>query len=180
MPLLAFTEHRFKTNRPSLMSKIRFIEVFGPVYEHSPWIAEQTYDNGLTPHHDNVTLLWERMRATVLAAPREKKLHLIRQHPDLADRIATQKGALTVYSHGEQAAARLDACTEAEFKLFESYNKRYRKAFEMPFIVAVKGLTRPEILKFFKERLKNHPETEFEENLEQIHRIARFRLQDIA
>jgi 2-oxo-4-hydroxy-4-carboxy-5-ureidoimidazoline decarboxylase len=43
----------------------------------------------------------------------------------------------------------------------------------------VKGRSRAEILAAFEQRLDNPPEAEFDEALDQIARIARFRLEDL-
>jgi OHCU decarboxylase len=111
-------------------------------------------------------------------APRARQLALIRGHPDLAGRTAI-RGELTAASSAEQASAGLDQCTPAEFQRFRELNDKYKRKFDFPFILAVKGKTRQEILAAFERRLHNSPETEFEEALNQIARIARLRLGDL-
>jgi hypothetical protein len=78
-----------------------------------------------------------------------------------------------------QASAGLDQCTSAEFQRFRELNDKYKRKFDFPFILAVKGKTRQEILAAFERRLHNPPGTEFEEALNQIARIARLRLGDL-
>jgi OHCU decarboxylase len=111
-------------------------------------------------------------------ASRRRQLALIRAHPDLAGRAAI-RAELTAASSAEQAGAGLDQCTRAEFVRFHELNDKYRKQFGFPFILAVKGKSRREILAAFEERLGNSVEAEFEEALTQIARIARFRLDDL-
>jgi 2-oxo-4-hydroxy-4-carboxy-5-ureidoimidazoline decarboxylase len=161
--------------RPSRMSREAFVERFGGVFEHSAWIAEATWDAGLSPHQDSAAGLLAAMLETLRRAPRERKLALIQAHPDLAGRLAVQ-GELTAASSAEQASAGLDRCTPEEYERFRALNDQYRVKFGFPFIMAVRGRTRREILAAFEDRLANDPLREFETALEQIERITRFRL----
>ncbi len=111
------------------------------------------------------------MRAEVDAAPREMRLALIRAHPQLA--VARSMATASV---AEQRGAGLDQCSREEFDAFQRLNAAYIARFGFPFIVAVKGLTRGDILAAFEARLANDPETEFATAIAQIHRIAGFRL----
>jgi 2-oxo-4-hydroxy-4-carboxy-5-ureidoimidazoline decarboxylase len=157
------------------LERERFVELFGDVFEHSPWVAEQAFDAG--PFH-SLEALHRAMVEALRRAPRARQLALIRAHPDLAGRAAV-RGGLTAASSAEQAGAGLDQCTPAEFERFHELNDRYRKRFGFPFILAVKGKSRRQILAAFEERLANSLEAEFEEALTQIARIARFRLDDL-
>jgi 2-oxo-4-hydroxy-4-carboxy-5-ureidoimidazoline decarboxylase len=118
------------------------------------------------------------MVAAVRRAPRARQLSLIRGHPDLAGRAAI-RGELTAASSAEQAGAGLDQCTPAEFQRFRELNHKYQKKFDFPFILAVKGKTRQEILAAFEQRLHNSRDAEFEEAFNQIARIAGLRLGDL-
>jgi len=160
---------------PSRLSREEFLAVFGGVYEHSPWIAERVYDAGLTAAHDHLNGLHAAMAAVVDAAGPECKLALLRAHPDLAGRHAIQ-GALTADSTAEQASAGLDQCTPEEFARFRRLNEAYRAKFGFPFILAVKGRRRAEILEEFERRLQNDPAQEFATALAEVHKIARLRL----
>ena len=148
------------------MTRDAFLARYGGVYEHSPWVAEACWP----PPED----LAGAMRAVVDAAPRERKLALIRAHPELASR--TKMAEVSVK---EQAGVGLDQCTPDEFEAFQRLNAAYNARFGFPFIYAVKGATRAEILTAFEARLANDPETEFETAIAQIHRIAGFRLADL-
>lgn len=153
------------------MTKAEFLARFGPVYEASPWVAEGVWPG---PPED-VAALAAAMAAVVDAAPRAAKLALIRAHPELASRTKMADASVK-----EQAGAGLDQCTPAEFEAFQRLNATYNARFGFPFIVAVKGLTRSDILTAFETRLANDPETEFATAIAQIHRIAGFRLADLS
>ena len=176
--------HAFAVNRPSRMARPEFVQVFGGVYEHSPWIAETVWELG--PGHDpdmgaardTAEGIHEAFRTVVDRAGREKQLALLRAHPDLAGRLAIA-GELTAASNAEQAGADLGNCTPDEFEAFRSLNDAYKDKFGFPFILAVRGFHRTEILEIFRERVNNDPETEFATALEQVHRIALLRLRDI-
>jgi OHCU decarboxylase len=157
--------------KPSQLSHAEFLARFGPVYEASPWVAEGVWPAVEAGELDDPAALAEALRAAVDAAPREMQLTLIRAHPELASR-ARMAGA----SAGEQSGAGLDQCSPAEFEAFQRLNAAYNARFGFPFIVAVKGLTRGDILRAFEARLANEPETEFATAIAQIHRIAGFRL----
>ncbi|MFQ5533587.1 MAG: 2-oxo-4-hydroxy-4-carboxy-5-ureidoimidazoline decarboxylase [Sphingomonadales bacterium] len=163
---------------PSAMSREAFVARFSDVFEHSAWIAAETFEHGLTKAHDNAEGLHRALCATMRAASRERKLALINAHPDLAGRLAIE-GKLTAASTAEQASAGLDHCTPEEFELFQSLNERYRKRFGFPFIMAVKGRRREEILAALRTRIDNDEAIEFETALGQIERIALLRLYDM-
>lgn len=168
----------FKTNRPSELERDPFIKYFGGVYEHSSWIAEQLWDGGLAPIHNTIEGLQAAMMEVIEGAGFEPQLALLRAHPDLAGKLAVS-GNLTKESTGEQASAGLDQCSPDEFAAFQSLNNRYKEKFGFPFILAVKGRSREEILENFKDRVDRDPLDEFEEALSQVHQIARLRLNDL-
>lgn len=164
---------------PTALSRQGFIDAFGPVYEHSPWIAEHVFDDGMKAGHDTVEGLHGAMVAVVAAADRAAKLALLRAHPDLAGKLAIA-GDLTDASQSEQAGSGLSDCSPGEFRRFQELNARYKAKFGFPFILAVRGRQRAEILEAFENRVENSPEQEFEAALDQVHRIALLRLSEIA
>jgi OHCU decarboxylase len=164
---------------PAAMDRDAFLARYGHVWEDSPWIAEAAWDRGLGPETETPEGLAAAMARAVDAAPREAKLALLRAHPDLAGKLALA-GGLTAESTREQAGAGLDACTPEELEAFQALNARYVARFGFPFILAVKGRHRTEILEAFRARVENDPETEFETALEQVKRIARLRLEALA
>jgi len=113
----------------------------------------------------------------IRSANLEQQLALLRAHPQLASAIASGE-ELTAESRDEQRGVGLDQCNVAEFNEFEYLNSTYSDKFGFPFIIAVKGLGREQILECFRTRLANAPEEEFTEALEQVIRIGKFRLQD--
>ena len=159
---------------PSLMSKALFVERFGGVYEHSPWIAQEAYDRGLSGA-DAAVALARRMAAVVAAAAHDKQLALINAHPDLSGKLAQAK-LLTADSTAEQSSAGLDRLTADELAKFTQLNDAYKAKFGFVFIMAVRGRSKEDILGAFEQRLKNSVEDEFREALTQIDRIAELRL----
>jgi OHCU decarboxylase len=119
------------------------------------------------------------MAGVLAGADREAKFALIRAHPDLAGKAAVA-GDLTADSASEQAGAGLDRCSPEEFARFQDLNAAYKGKFGFPFIIAVRGLGRTEILDAFERRIANDPEAEFATAIEQINRIARMRLAALA
>jgi OHCU decarboxylase len=164
---------------PREMTREAFLARFGGVYEHSPWIGEAAWRRGLTPAEDTPEGFAAALAAVVAHADDASKLALIRAHPDLAGRAAVA-GELTAASRSEQAGAGLDRCTPEEFRRFHALNDAYKEKFGFPFILAVAGKTRQDILAAFETRLGNDRETEFRTALAEIDKIARLRLEAMA
>jgi OHCU decarboxylase len=161
--------------KPSQLTRTLFVERFGGIYEHSRWVAEAAYDRGVADTADGLAAT---MAAAVAAGTDEQKRALINAHPDLAGRLALAK-RLTADSTKEQAAAGLDQLTDEERARFTALNESYRAKFGMPFIMAVKGRSKNEILAAFARRLDNDAAAETSTALGEIDRIALLRLKDI-
>ena len=155
-----------------------FVERFGGVFEHSPWIAEAAFDAGLPELPWTPEGLHAAMVLAMRAGSDEQKRALIAAHPDLAGRLA-QAGHLTAASTQEQASAGLDLLSDAERQRFTALNEAYKAKFAMPFIMAVKGRAKDEILAAFEHRLNNDAAAEFATALSEIERIALLRLKDL-
>lgn len=164
--------------RPSTLDRAAFLQCQGRVYEHSPWIAEALWDAGLKAGRDEIEALHRDLAAIVDAAPRDRQLALLNAHPDLAGKLAV-RGELTAESSSEQAGAGLDKCSPEEFQRFTELNTAYKTKFGFPFILAVKGRTRSEILRNFEQRIHNAPEVEFRTALNEVHKIALLRLREL-
>lgn len=164
--------------RPSAVPKALFVEVFGRIWENAPWIAEATFDAGVTGAHDQPEALHAAMVAVMRVADRERLTDLLRGHPDLAGKLAAA-GEMTEESIGEQASAGLDRLTTEERARFTSLNDAYKTRFGIPFIMAVKGATKADILAAFETRLKNDTEQEFEAALAQVEKISLLRLKEL-
>lgn len=169
--------HRLASS-PRTMSHADFLQRYGGVYEHSPWVAEQVHAAGFSALHDTAEGLHAAMVARVDAAPQSKQLELLHAHPDLAGRLAVA-GDLTQASRSEQASAGLERCTPEEYARFQQLNTDYRTKFGFPFIMAVKGRSREQILDRFILRLEHRAEEEFDAALAQTHRIALLRLREL-
>jgi urate oxidase len=164
--------------QPSRMDRDAFVKTFGGVFEHSPFIAERAYDRGLAAAHDSAPGLAGAMATAFRRASDDERLAILRAHPDLAGRLALA-GELTAQSQGEQASAGLDRLTPAELARFEDLNSRYVQRFGFPFIIAVKGKTKEDILAAFDARLPNDPETERATAAREVERIATLRIHSI-
>lgn len=160
---------------PTDMMPDHFIDLYGSIYEHSPWIAKRVLENRDIERLDTVESLHRAMQQVVDTASYDQKIILIQAHPDLAC-TPEKRDKLTHESQNEQSKAGLDHCTEQEFASFQELNRRYRDKFGFPFIIAVRGLNRREILDIFKKRVENNREAEFESALAEIHKIANGRL----
>lgn len=166
----------FQTLTPSSLGREAFVAAFADTYEHSPWVAEQVYDQGVDATVDEIEVMHKRMADVLLSADRDTQLALINAHPDLAGKAAL-RGELTASSTNEQSGAGIQECTPDEFAQFVSFNDAYKAKFGFIFIMAVKGSDRHQILASFQERMDNSQEQEFRRALEEINKIALFRLQ---
>ena len=153
------------------LDKSEFLSIFGNVFEKSKWISEKVFDKkpfknldsfiseiiGIYENSDNKTIL-----------------EILNLHPELA-----VEKKLTENSEVEQSNANLKKCTPEEFDEFKKLNTEYKKKFNFPFIIAVKGKNKNEILNYFKVRINNSLDKEFLEAKEQVKKIATFRLEEI-
>jgi OHCU decarboxylase len=152
-----------------------FAARFGDVFEHSPWVAADAWE--ARPFAD-AAALQAALVAAMRAAPRERRLALIRAHPDLAGRAAVA-GGLTAASRREQAGAGLDRLTPDEYATLTAANGRYAERFGFPFVICVRGQTKETILAALSARVERSPEEEFETALDEIAAIARVRLEPL-
>ena len=157
------------------LNQAEIVSLLGGIYEHSPWVAEILFTQGITSQDNDLYFLADRMKKIVDASSEKIKLSLLQAHPELAGKLAIS-GNLTKDSTAEQASAGLDQCSKEEFAEFSKLNFEYTKKFGHPFIIAVKDLTRAEILTSFKERINNGNQTEFETAITEVHKIAFLRL----
>lgn len=151
-----------------------FVQKYGGIYEHSPWVAEEA--ESIIADAASTEVIATVMADCVDNASSERQLELIRAHPDLAGK-AQISGELTTDSTSEQASAGLDQCSPEEYERFQVLNQAYHEKFGFPYVMAVRNSSRGEILEAFGSRLENDPETEFETALAEIHAIAKLRLE---
>ncbi len=167
-----------RLERPSQMDRARFVQRFGSIFEHSPWIADRAFDLELGPAHDCATGLHNALARMFRSASRAERLGVLTAHPDLAGKLATAR-RLTAESTAEQASAALDALTDAERAAFQGLNADYVAKHGFPFIIAVRDNTKDSILAAFRTRIGNDTEAEFTTACAQVERIAELRLKDI-
>jgi len=153
------------------LSKSEFISVFGNIFEKTEWIAERCYES--KPYNDLDELILKMMKIFE-NTEKDKHLEILNSHPDLAI-----EKKLTDDSKNEQKNASLNHCTNEEFLEFKNLNEKYKKKFGFPFIIAVKGKNKEEILNSFRQRITNNINLEFEEAKKQVKKIANFRLSEI-
>jgi 2-oxo-4-hydroxy-4-carboxy-5-ureidoimidazoline decarboxylase len=148
-----------------------FVAALGAIYEHSPWVAERAFAERPFASLED---LCAKMQRVVEAASNDEQVALLRAHPDLGTRAK-----VSASSASEQAGVGLDRLTPGEYEALTGLNDYYRSKFGFPFLYAVKGSNKLAILAALKRRCENAPELEFREALDQVARIARFRLEDL-
>ena len=153
------------------LDKSEFLSIFGNVFEKSKWISEKVFDQkpfkNLDSFVSEIISIYEN-------SDKKTILKILNLHPELA-----VEKKLTANSEAEQNKANLKQCTPEEFDEFKKLNIEYKKKFNFPFIIAVKGKNKNEILNYFRERIKNSLDEEFVEAKKQVKKIATFRLEEI-
>lgn len=149
-----------------------FVEMLGGIFEHSPWVASAVVDSRPFASRE---ALHTAMVAAMRAAPEARRMDLLCQHPELAGKEA-EAGTLTDASRREQAGAGLNACTADELTRIATNNRNYSDKFGFPFIIAVTGLDKQQIIAAMEERLAHDFEQEFATALIEVEKIARIRI----
>ena len=153
------------------LNKSDFLGIFGNVFEKSDWIAEKVFDLKPFKNNEDIFLkiigIYENSDKNII-------LRIFNSHPEL---VVEKK--LTSNSKSEQSNARLNECTNEEYNEFKKLNIDYKKKFNFPFIIAVKGKHKTEILNSFKQRIQNSLDEEFFEAKKQVKKIASLRLEEI-
>ena len=173
----ADTHPHKRIERPSRMSRERFVECYGGIFEHSAWVTERAFDLELGPAHDSAVGLANALSRMFRSASAEERMGVLRAHPDLAGKLAVAK-RLTAASTAEQASA-LEALTDGERETFQRLNADYVAKHGFPFIIAVRDNTKASILQGFQSRIDNDTEREFVTACAQVERIAELRLKDL-
>ena len=149
-----------------------FVARLGGIFEHSPWVPELVYEK--RPFASRAELL-RAMAGAVRRAPEMMQFALLCAHPELAGKEA-KSGKLTDASKREQAGAGLDQCSAAELEQIAALNRAYRDKFEFPFIIAVTGLDKHQVIAAMTRRLENSRRAEFDTALGEVEKIARIRI----
>jgi 2-oxo-4-hydroxy-4-carboxy-5-ureidoimidazoline decarboxylase len=161
-------------NKIEKLSKTEFTEVFGNIFENASWIAEKLYIQRPFKNFDDLS---NKMISIFEHASNQNKLKILNSHPDLANKAKIS--TLTPDSNKEQTNAGLDRCTEQEFSDFQNLNSKYKSKFGFPFILAVKGVDKLEILINFRKRILSDKKIEFDEAVKQVKKIASLRLEGL-
>ena len=159
-------------NKVNKLNKSDFISIFGNVFEKTEWIAERVFDYLPYKNFDNLLLKFFKIYNE---SNKESIIKILNSHPEL---VVEQK--LTNESKKEQKGAGLNECSKEEVEEFKKLNLNYKKIFGFPFIIAVKGKNKNDILNDFKKRIQNDLNSEFDEAKNQVMKIASFRFKDIA
>ncbi|ALC82266.1 2-oxo-4-hydroxy-4-carboxy-5-ureidoimidazoline decarboxylase [Bacillus capparidis] len=152
------------------MSPNEFSDTLAHIYEESPWVAILTEKQR---PYSSLAELTEAMKKIVQYSDREKKETLLNSHPRLGDRKQMSNDSVK-----EQKNAGLASLNDDEYELFLQLNHAYDEKFGFPFILAVKGKTKDEIQQAIHSRLQNGRDIEFETALNEVFKIASFRLQE--
>mgnify|MGYP005718290761 FL=1 len=159
------------------MKRKEIIDQLKSIYEHSKWVPERLLSDNINEiqSKEELQLL---MKKIVDNSSETEKLNLINAHPELGKRLH-KKEKLTKFSENEQKSAGLDQCTDKEFKILTNLNNEYRLKFKFPFIIAVKGLNKNQIIDIMHKRVNNSKTKEFETAISEIHKIAELRIKDL-
>ena len=158
-------------NKVNKLNKSDFISIFGNVFEKTEWIAERAFDYLPYKNFDNLRLKFFKIYNE---SNKESIIKILNSHPEL---VVEQK--LTNESKKDQKAAGLNECSKEEVEEFKKLNLNYKKKFGFPFIIAVKGKNKNDILSYFRTRIKNSFDEEFIEAKKQVGEIATFRFKEI-
>ena len=161
-----------------ILTETEFISLFSDIYEHSDWVIKNIINNNKSVPK-TIEELEFRMKGEVNKSKMSEKLKLLNYHPELGIRKNNLKN-LTASSKKEQKSAGLDNCSNEEFVLIKSLNIKYKEKFKFPFIIAVKGLNRDEIILSMKNRMKNTYDKEFSTAMNEVHKIAKIRLRSLS
>ena len=161
-------------NKINKLSRTEFIEIFTNIFEKTKWIAEKLYNQ---KPFDGFEDLCTKMLRIFETASKEAQLKILKAHPDLADKAMVN--SLTANSRTEQSNVGLDQCSAEEFNEFKNLNNKYKQKYNFPFIIAVRGKNKVEILGEFKKRILNSNDDEFIEAIKQVVKIANLRLNEL-
>ncbi|NND92231.1 MAG: 2-oxo-4-hydroxy-4-carboxy-5-ureidoimidazoline decarboxylase, partial [Granulosicoccus sp.] len=158
------------------LSRATFVQYFGGLFEHSSWVVDRAYAAGLCPEHDYPETLSEAFRVVVEQATLGRKLALINAHAELCGTPAS--GArLSGESARERSDSGLDHCAQHDVLRLRELNSTYRDKFGFPFVLCLREHNIEGVLRQLEQRLDNEPDVEFDTALQEILRIARWRLE---
>ena len=159
------------------MKRKEIIDQLKSIYEHSQWVPERLLSENINEIKTKEELQL-MMKKIVDDSSEIEKLNLINAHPELGKKLQ-KKEKLSKFSEDEQKTAGLDQCSDEEFKILTNLNNEYRLKFKFPFIIAVKGLNKNQIIDNMQKRVNNSKTKEFETAISEIHKIAKLRIKDL-
>ena len=166
---------RIRSRDLSFLNASELVARLSGVFENSPWVVQTVAPNG---PYSSLEELFGAMREAVRNAPEQRRVALLSAHPELAGKRA-RAGEMNEFSTEEQGGAGLDSLEPDEYARFDDLNNKYRKKFGFPFIIAVRGHNKQSILLAFEERLAHNRRQELEVALQQVFKIAHYRLEDL-
>ena len=147
-----------------------FVDAFGSVAEATAWVAAEAEANRPFATREAMVAAFA---AAIAGADPEDQMRLLQAHPELAaSRLMTDDSAR------EQRGAGLDRLSDGERARLLSLNSAYRQRFGFPFILAVRGARKNDIVAALEARLRNPPAAEFQRALVEVQRIVRLRIED--
>ena len=159
------------------MKRKEIIDQLKSIYEHSQWVPERLLSENINEIQTKEELQL-MMKKIVDNSSETEKLNLINAHPELGKKLQ-KKEKLTKFSEDEQKSAGLDQCSDEEFEILTNLNNEYRLKFKFPFIIAVKGLNKNQIIDNMQNRVNNSKTEEFKIAISEIHKIAGLRIKDL-
>ena len=174
LPVAALAAPTVYVDDLNKMSQPEFEQALGKIFERAPWAIQQASQK--RPYKGFVDL-YEGIIGTVKKADHQTQLKLLQSHPDLACK-GIRPAEITQHSQNEQSGAGLDQCTQQEADLLVNLNKTYKQKFGFPFMLAVKGYNKAEIIQQFQKRLDNSKQQEFDTALQQVYKVVLWRLLD--
>lgn len=156
------------------MSQEKFEQALGHIFEKAPWVIQQAGEN--RPYKGFVAL-YEGIIEPLKTANPDVLLALIQSHPNLACKGIRSEG-ITAHSQSEQSGAGLDQCTQEEADTLLKLNQAYQQKFGFPFMLAIKGYNKAEIIEQFQMRINNDKQQEFDGALQQVYKVVLWRLLD--
>ena len=158
------------------LEKLEFINIFKNIFEHSDFITHDV--EGLRPFKNKSDVI-DSFINIFNSLSMEVKINIVKSHPDLGDKIKIVEG-LTEFSKQEQSGAGLANCNDKEYRKFHKLNDEFKEKFGIPFIFAIRGKSKSDILKEFETRLKSdNIEQELDKSINQVKKIATLRLNEI-
>jgi urate oxidase len=154
------------------MDKAAFVETFGSIYEHSPWIAERAWEAELAPVNDTATGLAFALRCQFRGANEGERQAVIGAYSSLDGRI---KAARLI--DDPKGAESLDVMTASQQQQLLELLAAYQQRFGYGAVFVVRDYGTADLLQTLAARLRNDPETELAVASREVERLALLRVE---